>query len=181
MIERTRCPAGDTLSAWFDGEIGAPWHQAIETHLVGCPRCRAAVARLERLRERLAGDPWPVVRELPPLAAALPRPVPLWRRRLALPLPAVAAAGLAIAGLGLALAIQSARTALPWMSIKRGPTGTTELKVAAPVDDLEQLLNSLSQQARTREIVIQLPADSQLILMGQPQLMREADFSRGQR
>jgi len=176
------CPSRETLSAFFDGEAGAPWRGAIEAHVGGCARCQAALAGYRRLRQILASDGLPPLPELPlPLPTAPRQRVPLWRRRVALPLPAVAAAALAVLALGLGMALVASRTRLPWMSIKRGPAGTTELKVTAPVDELEQLLRALNRQTSSHEIVIHLPAESQLILMGQPQLMREADFSRGRK
>ena len=172
------CPTGETLSAYLDGEQKAP--QDIVRHLEGCPECRAALGRLARVRERLAADPLPQP-SWPPLPQLRPRPVPLWRRRIALPLPAAAAAALAIVGLGIALIAAAGRTPLSWMSIRRAPTGATELIVAAPVEDLEQLLQSLDRSAQSSELVIRLPADSQLIMEGEPQLVREADYSRGRR
>jgi hypothetical protein len=95
--------------------------------------------------------------------------------------PAAAAAALAILALVVALAAVAGRTAQPWMSIRHGPSGSTEVIVAAPVEDLEQLLRTLNQPPQTTGLVIQLPADSQLIMMGEPQLVREADYSRGRR
>ena len=71
------------------------------------------------------------------------------------------------------------RTVQPWMRIRHGPSGSTEVIVAAPIDDLEQLLRTLDQPPRSSELVIHLPADSQLIMVGEPQLVREADYSRG--
>jgi hypothetical protein len=104
--------------------------------------------------------------------------LPVWRRRVALPLPAVAAAAVVILALALALGISSARNGLRRMSIRRGPAGMTEVEVAAPVRDLERLLRSLDQQSPSQEIIITLPPHSNLILMGQPRLLRAADFGR---
>lgn len=172
-------PNGDTLSAFVDGEVQAPWDQVLARHLQACPACLATVSRIRRLRELLAADPLP---------HSDPRPLPegrerirIWKRRIALPVPAAAAAALAILALGVALAFMTGRTTLPWMSIRHGPTGTTEVIVAAPIDDLEQLLRTLDQPPQTSGLLIRLPADSRLLMMGEPQLMREADFSRGRR
>ncbi len=174
-----RCPSGDTLSAFVDGEVQAPWDQVLARHLQACPACLATVSRIRRLRELLAADPLP---------QPDPRPLPegrerirIWKRRIALPVPAAAAAALAILALGVALAFMTGRTTLPWMSIRHGPTGTTEVIVAAPIDDLEQLLRTLDQPPQTSGLLIRLPADSRLLMMGEPQLVREADFSRGRR
>ncbi len=176
------CPAGETLSAFVDGEVQAPWDQSLARHLEVCPACLEAVSRFRRLRELLARDPLPEP-GLPPLPERRERaqPVPVWKRRIALPLPAAAAAGLAILALGVALTFVAGRATLPWMRIRHAPTGATEVIVAAPIDDLEQLLRTLDQPSQTTGLVIQLPADSRLLMMGEPQLVREADYSRGRR
>jgi len=165
-----------------DGEVPAPWDQALARHVEACPACLEAVARFRKLRELLVSDPAPEPRLAPPPhPTRRVLPVPLWKRRIALPLPAAAAAALAILALGVALAVVSGRTTLPWMRIRHAPTGATELIVAAPIEDLEQLLRTLDQPPQTTGLVIQLPADSRLLMMGEPQLVREADFSRGRR
>jgi hypothetical protein len=177
-----RCPSGDTLSAFVDGEVRAPWDQLLAGHLQACPACLATVSRLRRLRELLAGDPLP-----PPDLRPLPegrgriRPVAVWKRRIALPLPAAAAAALVILVLGVALAVMTGRRDQSWMRIRHAPTGVTEVIVAAPIEDLEQLLRTLDQPPQTSGLVIRLPADSRLLMVGEPQLVREADFSRGRR
>jgi len=177
-----RCPARDTLSAFVDGEVASPWDQALARHVEGCPACLETVARFRRLRELLVSDPAPEPRlTAPSQPRGRLKPVPLWKRRVALPLPAAAAAALAILALGVALALVGGRATLPWMRIRHAPTGATEVIVAAPIKDLEQLLHNLDQPPQTTGLVIQLPADSRLLMMGEPQLVREADYSRGRR
>jgi anti-sigma factor RsiW len=180
------CPGGEALSAFLDRETEGPWHEAIARHLRGCQRCREQLGRLERLRELLAKDPAPEPRSslatlrqrLAQAGRGLAWRLPFWRRRIVLPLPAAAAAALAILALALALGLLSARSDLRRMSIRRGPAGTTEVEVAAPVKDLERLLRSLDQRSPSQEVIITLPSHSNLILMGQPRLLRAADFGR---
>ncbi len=112
-----------------------------------------------------------------PASGVVPR-LPVWRRRVTLPLPAAAAAAVLILALAVALGISSARNGLRRMSIRRGPAGMTEVEVAAPVRDLERLLRSLDKQSPSQQVIITLPAHSNLILMGEPRLVREADFGR---
>ncbi len=176
------CPSRDTLSAFVDGELREPWDRELARHLEACPACLETVARFRRLRELLVSDPAPEPRlAAPPPPSRRLKPVPVWRRRVALPLPAAAAAALAILVLGVALALVAGRTPLPWMRIRHAPTGATEVIVAAPIDDLEQLLRNLDQPPQTTGLVIRLPADSHLLMMGEPQLVRETDYSRGRR
>jgi anti-sigma factor RsiW len=183
---RGGCPGGEALSAFLDRETESPWHETIAEHLRGCPACRERLSRLERLRQLLAGDPTPepvgltasIRQRLAQAESGLAAHPPFWRRRIALPLPAAAAGALAILGLALALGLLSARKDLRRMSIRRSPAGTTEVEVAAPVRDLERLLRSLDQQSPSQEVIITLPPNSNLILMGRAQLVREADFVR---
>ncbi len=177
-----RCPTRDSLSAFVDGELQAPRDQALARHVEACSACLETVARFRRLRELLVSDPAPEPRLAAPAPSSRqPRPVPVWRKRVALPLPAAAAAALAILALGVALAVVGVRSTLPWMRIRHAPTGATEVIVAAPIDDLEQLLRTLDQPPQTTGLVIHLPANSRLLMMGEPQLVRETDFSRGRR
>ncbi len=184
---RGGCPGGEVLSAFLDRETESPWREAIAKHLQDCPACRERLSRLERLRQLLAGDPTPepvgltasISQRLARAESGSASRPAFWRRRIALPLPAAAAGALAILALALALGLLSARKDLRRMSIRRSPAGTTEVEVAAPVRDLERLLRSLDQQqSPSQEVIITLPPNSNLILMGQPQLVREADFVR---
>ncbi len=186
-VKRSGCPGGEVLSAFLDRETESPWREAIARHLQDCPACRQRLERLERLRELLAREPTPEPAGLPASvrqrlaqieSGSSSRPAAFWRRRIALPLPAVAAGALAILALALALGLLSARNDLRRMSIRRSPAGTTEVEVAAPVKDLERLLRSLDQQSPSQEVIITLPPNSNLILMGRAQLVREADFVR---
>src|SRR5438067_12862261 len=46
--------AGDWLSPYLDGELGARRRAALEAHLAGCPRCSAELATLRRAVQVLA-------------------------------------------------------------------------------------------------------------------------------
>ena len=183
---RSGCPGGEVLSAFLDRETESPWREAIAKHLQDCPACRERLERLERLRELLARDPIPepvssqasISQRLARAESGSASRPAFWRRRIALPLPAAAAGALAILALALALGLLSARKDVRRMSIRRSPAGTTEVEVAAPVKDLERLLRSLDQQSPTQEVIITLPPNSNLILMGRAQLVREADYVR---
>ena len=184
------CPDGELLSAYFDGELQAPWDGRIRAHLEGCSRCRERLEQLQALRRVLQGDSEPdhqrsfqLTREA--LTARVWRSFnrgrSFWRTRVAVPLPAAAAALALLLGLGVLLAIATIRPSLPWMTIRRGPAGTTEVQVAAPIKDLESLIRSLETQPATQEITITLPEDSTFILMGEPRMLRAADYHQGMR
>jgi anti-sigma factor RsiW len=184
------CPDGELLSAYFDGEVRAPWDGRIREHLRTCSRCRERLAQLGKLRELLQGDPEPanergfqLTREalIARVWRSFNRGRSFWRTRVAVPLPAAAAALAILLGLGVLLAIVTIRPSLPWMTIRRGPAGTTEVQVAAPIKDLESLIRSLESEPAAQEITITLPEESTFILMGEPRMLRAADYHQGVR
>lgn len=185
-----RCPGADTLSAYLDREMESPWRELIERHIESCPDCRQAVQKLLRLRQLLHADREPDYRSsIERLRERLrifspdrrPGSEPFWKRKVAMPLPAAAAAVFLILCLGFLLAFVTGRADLRKMSIKRGPAGTTEVQVAAPIEDLQLLLKSLDKQSQAQAIIITLPENSQFIMLGTPRIMRETEFTRVRR
>jgi hypothetical protein len=182
------CPNPDLLSAFFDGEVESPWSESIEEHVEACHRCRQTMAGLESLREVLRAD------EEPPVEGPLERTRerlqsrrsprvwrrrhPLWRTRISVPVPAIAAMFLVFVGMGGLLIFLSVRPNFPFMSIKRQPSGITEVQVAAPIEDLEQLLKSLDREPGNQQLVIILPADTEFLKFGEPRMLRADEYSR---
>jgi hypothetical protein len=123
---------------------------------------------LQRTRERLLSRRSPRLR--------LRRP--LWRTRISVPVPAIAAMCLVFLGMGGLLIFLGTRPNFPFMSIKRQPSGVTEVQVAAPIEDLEQLLKSLDQEPGNQQIIITLPADTEFLQFGEPRMLRADDYSR---
>jgi anti-sigma factor RsiW len=184
------CPEGELLSAFFDGEVQAPWAERVEEHVRTCTRCRERLERLRRLRELLQSDPEPEYQRslqhtwealLSRIWRSFNRGRSFWRTRVAVPLPAAAAALFLLFALGVLLVFATVRPSLPWMTIKREGTGVTEVQVAAPIKDLEALIRSLDSQPATEEIIITLPEESTFILMGEPRMLRAADYHGGAR
>jgi anti-sigma factor RsiW len=181
------CPDRDILSAWMDGELEAPWSRAVEEHLAACAQCRERLAVLERTRALLRADPEPDlaapmerVRQSV-LAQGLAQPSPVarfWQRKVALPVPLAAAAVLLVMLLAGALVLALAQGSFGLIAISRPPAGGTEIRIAAPINDLNTLLGSLNQQAAFREDVIKLPKDVVLTPIGQPRMGKEQEFIR---
>jgi hypothetical protein len=181
------CPNPDLLSAFFDGEIEAPWSERIKEHVGACRRCQKNMARLESLKQILLADKEPPVegpltrtREL--LQSLRPlwlrRRRRLWRRRISLPVPALGAMFFVFLGMGGLLIFLSTRPNFPFMSIKRQPSGITEVQVAAPIEDLQQLLKSLDQEPGNQQIIITLPEDTEFLQFGEPEMLRADEYSR---
>jgi hypothetical protein len=182
------CPKPDLLSAYFDGEIESPWSERIKEHIETCPRCRLTLAQLGSLRQVLLADKEPPVegplertREWLLSSRALrlrQRRRTLWRRRISMPVPAIAAMLVVLVGMGGLLIFLSTRPNFPFMSIKRQPSGVTEVQVAAPIEDLEQLLKSLDQETGNQQIIITLPEDTEFLQFGEPRMLRADEYSR---
>jgi len=182
------CPNADLLSAFFDKEVESPWSERIRDHIDECEHCRVAIEGLERLKRVLHADQEPEVEDslertrdrLRSSSHATPmwRKLPFWRSRISVPLPAVAAIFLVFLGMGGVLTYFSTRPNFPFMSIKREPSGVTEVQVAAPIEDLEQLLKSLDREAVNQIIVIDLPEDAEFLQIGEPKMLRADEYSR---
>jgi hypothetical protein len=182
------CPNPDLLSAFFDGEVEFPWSEKIQKHVEDCPSCKQTVARLQTLRRTLMADEEPSVDgpfertrhrlQTYRSAAWMRHRRPLWRIRISIPVPAIAAMLLVFLGMGGLLIFLGTRPNFPFMSIKRQPSGITEVQVAAPIDDLEQLLKSLDNESGHEQIIITLPADTEFLQFGEPKMLRADEYSR---
>lgn len=176
------CPEPQYLSAYFDGEIEGTVRQSIQEHVEHCAVCRQTLQEMETLQTLLKADPPPDHREAlsrfqSSLTYIQPRPDRFWKRRIRLPMPVAALAAVLFACLGISLIIVSSRSQLRQMSIKRQPSGVTEVQVAAPIEDLELLLKSLETNSFKQEVFITLPEETRFIIMGEPRIVREAEYS----
>jgi hypothetical protein len=180
------CPDRDILSAFIDGEVGAPWRGAIEAHLASCADCRAFVDGLlstgSAIREEGSPD-WTgpmerVRRGLLARASSRPAPVRFWRRRLSVPVPVAAAAAAAVIGIASALTAVSLRGPVGHVRITRAPAGATEIQISAPIGDLETLLRSVGGGDASQEDVFTLPKNVLLYPVGEPRMGKAAEFTR---
>jgi anti-sigma factor RsiW len=180
------CPDRQILSAWLDGEIDAPWDRELEDHVGSCADCQARVERLESVRRSLLEAPVPdwrpamerVRSSLVSRGLASERAVPVWRRRVALPLPLAVAAVALVMVLAGALTVSVIRSSFGMVRITRQGYGGTEIRIAAPVSDLEALLQSIDKDTGSPEGVIVLPKNVRLVPVGEPRMGKEAEFPR---
>jgi len=178
------CPGGETLSAYLDNEVEGPWKKVIEEHLTLCLSCKHKLDEMIFTREQLALGAVPDFRDSQERGrsclAGLNRmqQVSFWRRRVALPLPAAAAAVLLTIILGFSTLLLSLRTDYRFMSIRTQPSGTSEVLVTAPIDDLERILKSLELNGSRQEIIIQLPKEPDFFVVGEAEMFRAAEYKR---
>ena len=180
------CPDREILSAYLDGEIGAPWNKAIAEHVASCAKCHEQFARLERTRRILLEEPlrdWEkpmgkvrraIISRIPPVQEV----APVWRRRVVVPLPVAAFAAILVLSLGIALAVSLGRTNIGFVRITKAPAGGTEYQFAVPADKVEALLKSVGGADSSAESVMTLPKHVRLIPVGEPRIGKEAEFPR---
>ncbi len=180
------CPDREILSAYLDGEVEPPWDRGIEVHLLGCDSCRVRLARLEETRRLLAVDPLPdiqapmerVRRSLLAQSVRRPAVLPFWKRSLAVPAPLAATAVALVLLLSAFLVVSLVRSNIGMVRITKGPSGGTEIQIAAPIGNLETLLKSVDTPDSSREDVIKLPKSFRLMPIGEPRMGKAADFLR---
>ncbi len=181
------CPQRRTLSAYLDGELSSYLTESIRSHLIHCPRCQTRLDRLRAVRQHLAqadhpddryakARVWVRIREWSQQERR--ETVVLWRRRIELPLPLAVAVAVLFVLLGVALVFTVANQDMRMMRIKTEPSGITEVQVAAPIKDLEKILQYLEKQEGKKETVIRLPENSEFFVLGEPVLLRAKDVAR---
>ena len=181
------CPELRTLSAYLDGETPSHLSESIRSHLRGCPQCQARLERLKSVKQHLnqaehLDDRYSKARvwaRLKDSSARGPEDKDaFWRRRINLPLPLVALATGLFVLLGFALVLTVANRDMRMMKITTEPSGITEVQVAAPIRDLEKILQYLEKQEANKESIIQLPEGSEFYVLGEPVLLRAKDMTR---
>ncbi len=185
-----------TLSAFSDGELEIGKRREIETHLQICERCSSIVADYQRLHEILSVPQAEqnaefAVREANSwsrLQTRLRREkagagVPLWRRRIMVPLP-LAAGMLFTVGILIAALIITPGVLLPddTAAVIAQQTSPETNAVYAEGDhslaELEKLVQFLSAQGAAIEVRIELPSASRFEVIGEPQLIKAADYRK---
>ncbi len=180
------CPELRTLSAYLDGETPSHLAEYIRSHLRECLQCQARLERLKSVKQHLnqaehLDDRYSKARvwaRIKDSSARAPEDrVAIWRRRVNLPLPLVAlAAGLFVL-LGFALVLTVSTRDMRMMKITTEPSGITEVQIAAPIRDLEKILQYLENQEANKESIIQLPEGSEFFVLGEPVLLRAKDLN----
>ncbi len=180
------CPDHEILSAYFDGEVAAPWEREIAGHVAGCEECRAWLAGMEGTRRALAGEQlqeWraPMERVRRRILAHVPSDRPrlsVWRRQVTLPVPVAALAAALLLILGVSLAVVTTRQDMGYIRITKAPAGGTEYQFAVPYDKVEALLKSVGGSDANIESVMTIPKNVKLVPVGEPRMGRADEFLR---
>ena len=180
------CPDLEILSAYFDGEIPAPWGREVAAHVATCERCRARLAELQETRSIMTEEDsqgWraPMERVRRRILAHVPigrQRASVWRRQVALPLPVAFLAAVLILTFGITLAVLATRTNMGYIRVTKAPAGGTEYQFAVPYDKVEALLKSMGGADATIESVMTIPKSVKLIPVGEPRMGKANEFPR---
>jgi len=193
------CPDPQLLSIYVDGEIPSPWDEKMDAHLKECPACREKVENFKRLRELINKDPsakktseedllkskekiWRRIEEKRRFTAV---PYPrVWQRRISIPLPIAAAAAIIIALIVVFFSRGGQILNNGFAGIK---ANTEVFRVLAAEEEIPGIipsatdLNGVLQYLGTdgsEIIILKLPESKNFSRLGEPAIIRAADYSR---
>lgn len=180
------CPDNELISAYFDNELDRQWSDGFESHLGECEKCRGKFDDYQRLNVLLGKSVVPGEAEMKArMLGVIERrqsviyPDNFWKRHINISIPVLmAAAALMIvffAGLMLGL--------LPFQS--QSPQLVEEIETDTPdifvqVINLEDAAAYILSDDSGFDLLITIPSSETLSVSGEPQMIREADYKRGQ-
>jgi len=182
------CPDHQLLSAYYDEELDPERERRIEEHLSDCSTCRERLASFATLSDELMSLPVPELEESQArswraIQAGRKMPVvTIWSKRLSVPMPVAAAAAAALV-LALGFSAFAMFTGLgrgesaPLLSAALPREGTP---MNVQVSNINDIINYLNSRELGAHVTIQLPKSIDRMSMGQPELLRAADFKRVQ-
>jgi anti-sigma factor RsiW len=174
------CPDRQIISVYLDGELPSPWKEKLETHLEGCPACGARLNRYRGLSDALGEETDPsrveegkerVWRRLGAGEHSGVRRT-FWFRSVSVPMP-VAAAAAAVLVFAFILLING----------RRAPTIQDTVAMGLDVQDIPAIdINGVLQYLGNEDtgdiVIIRLPESRSFTSLGEPALIKAADYSR---
>ncbi len=176
------CPDEELLSAYLDGEVPSPWKERIEERLEQNPDCREELRRLSAVRTFLHQEPTPdfvlsqkAVWDRLSTHDFSRRTRPIWRRRVSVPVPLAAAAAALFLLLSGTLLWYNGRATVPAAQL---PIAAGEIDLTVRIGDvgIDELLRMINESEHIGEVKVQLPESARFHFLGEPQLVRAADF-----
>ena len=178
------CPDRETISAYIDGELEQGWNESLGSHIENCSDCTVQLQRLQKLTRAMhSGDSivdeamntarnrvWQGVRS----SCEQRTYHPFVLRVVKVPVPTMAL-------LAVLCLVMGAAAMMLWT----GSYITQDSPVAIIPDEYhfasaEELLEYLSRQDKSLHITMQLPEEPVFLVLGEPQLLRAADYRRGE-
>ena len=183
------CPDSQIISVYLDNELPTPWKEKIEIHFGDCPECKEKLENLRRIsqilkqenEEKLVETAMNRVWDKFVPARRFRYPSAIWQRKFTIPLPMAAAAVVVIALLAI-FTMQGGRNT-PSMASQYPEPAASNFYLAAeeeipsiPVSDMNSVLQYLAAEG-SNIIILQLPESKNFSRMGEPEILRAADYS----
>ncbi len=181
------CPDRQILSVYLDKELPSPWKEKMEAHIASCSECQALLEQYQAV-SALANSEKNDLTELQNSAkeriweqfSDLPfneRKTVLYHKNhsLSLPLPAAIAAALLIVFMAAFIGSTISRP-----SQNLNAVAALEAQNVIPSADLARIIQFLdAQDDASSMMIINLPETEDFTSLGEPALIRAADYSRG--
>ena len=194
------CPENQVYSLYIDNELPSPWKEKFETHFASCAHCQAQLEKYKAIQNIMQEDRIEVSQEMESrvwdrihaknhkeLAFNNQRNRNFWRNSVSVPLPAVAAAA-AVLIFAAFLALQNPRTTPVLQDFEsamaqgvQGFGNGNNLQEMISVNDMQNMndvLQYLSREDTSDFLIIRLPDYREFSSIGEPELVRAADYSR---
>jgi len=175
------CPEAKTLSAYFDGELAESARAGVESHLKGCPACRAALDIFNAQRAFLLADSSDISGRDDRIqrfwryagTARLNRlPAP---RRISVPLPLAVAAMLVLAVATVFNFVRFDGNSRPGIIVLDSrPQAPTMVTFTITPGELDNFFEVLEGGVQGDEIIHELPAGVPVSRFGDPMIIRSA-------
>jgi len=191
------CPDPQLLSIYVDGELPSPWNEKMDAHLRECSACREKFENFKKIREMFGKDASAnkiseadiqaskekIWRNIEAKRRFTPYPR-IWRRRISISIPAAAAAAIIIAL--AAIFITNSGQILNNGFAGKKPDNKSNIILAAEEEipgiipaatDLNGVLQYLGADS-SDIIILRLPESRNFSRVGEPAIIRAADYSR---
>jgi predicted anti-sigma-YlaC factor YlaD len=180
------CPDNQLISAYFDDELDKQWSGGVESHLGECENCRGVISNYKQLNILLRGSAVPGESEIKnrmlgeiERRAKVVYPEYFWKKHLNVSIPVILAAAVLMivffAGVMFGL--------LPFQVQENQVVEEIEIdkpNIYVQVINLEDAAAYLLSDDSGFDLLITIPSSETLAVSGEPQMIREADYKRGQ-
>ena len=178
------CPDKELISAYYDGETDERWSLEIKTHVEDCRKCSGEYKSFNSISSILGSSVIPGEDDIKKrVYSSIERKKtvidtePYWKRHLEISFSALVAAAAVLAVVCAALVI-NIRQAGQAPTLVEEITPESEMRVQVlSFDDAAAYIFSDDSGF---DVLITIPSSETLSLSGEPQLIREADYKRGQ-
>jgi len=195
------CPDPQLLSIYMDGELPSPWKEKLESHLAECSMCREKLENLkglfnkidaleeQKLMEETKDKIWRKLQLRRQMGTIRRRSRvygnSVWQRKISVPLPAAAAAAIVVMFMVALWGRSGSVNNNGFASLPVDPSEKVNYTLAAqeeeipniiPAADMGNVLQYLGSD-RAEIIILQLPENSNFFRVGDPAMVRAADYN----